>query len=96
MLGASIGRFAASAMVNYYLQFLLLHPERLLVGIDQQFEDAVGKAVDLALVRPAGTPGGPLLLSASDPAESPHYGRRARAHSQRGFDERQNRAHPKL
>ena len=88
MLGASAVSAAASGMVNYYLQFLLLHPERLLVGIDQQFEDAVGKAVDLALVRPAGTPGSPLLLSTPNPTESPHHSSRARPNSQRGFDER--------
>jgi hypothetical protein len=38
---------AALAMVNYYLQKFLPHPESILVGIDEQFENAVSRPVGL-------------------------------------------------
>ncbi len=80
---------AASAMVNYYLRLFLPHPESILVGIDQQFESTVSRAVDLVRVRTAGRPGAAVFLSSPDSSQSTRRSRRARSHPQFGFDQRQ-------
>jgi hypothetical protein len=77
-------------MVNYYLQLFLPQPERQPVGIDEQFEYAVAKVVDLARLRTAGTAGSPVFLSSPDSFESAGYDRSAWAHPELGFHQRQD------
>jgi len=80
---------AASAMVNCYLRLFLPHPESIPVGIDQQFENAVPRALDLVRSRPAGRPGSAVFLFPPNSAESPRRQSGARSHSQFGFYQRQ-------
>ena len=66
MPGSWLDTVAASGMVNYYLRLFLPHPESLPVGIDEQFENAVWPAVDMARVRAAGSLGAVIFLSSPD------------------------------
>lgn len=60
---------AASAMVNYYLQKFLPHPESILVGIDEQFEKAVSRPVDLVGSGSGGNFVGVVFVSAPNSLE---------------------------
>ncbi len=80
---------AASTMVNYYLRLFLPHFESIPVGIDQQFENAVPRALDLVRSRTACRPGCAVLLFSPNSAESPRRQSGARPHSQLGFHQRQ-------
>src|ERR1035438_8866602 len=81
---------SGSGMVNYYLQLFLPHTERQSVGIDEQFEHAVPRALDLARIRAAGSSGRAVFLSSSDSSESAGRHSSAGSHPQPGLHQWQN------
>lgn len=60
---------AASAMVNYYLQKFLPHPESIPVGIDEQFEKAVTRPVALVSSGSGGDFGRVVFVSSPNSTE---------------------------
>src|SRR5579863_3526334 len=85
---------AGFRMVNYYLQLFLPHPESQIVNIDEQFGSTAATAVNLMGVRRHHRIVAALFLHAPDSAQSPRLESGARNDSERGFHERQGRAHP--